>query len=77
MENKQNNKSLPLVLLSNITTINPIVEKYSKSDNTFDLVFDSSTFIKEYGKGVYTIMIILEDQKQNIFPGGERSIFYN
>jgi hypothetical protein len=57
--------------------INPIVEKYSKSDNTFDLEFDLSPLIKEYGKGIYTIMIILEDQKQNIFPGGERSIFYN
>jgi hypothetical protein len=77
IENKQNNISSSILLLSNITMINPIVEKYSKSDNTFDLVFDSSTFIKEYGKGVYTIMIILEDQKQNIFPGGERSIFYN
>jgi hypothetical protein len=77
MENKQNNKSSPLLLLSNTTTINPIVEKYSKSDNIFDIEFDLSPFIKEYGKGVYTIMIILEDQKQNIFPGGERSIFYN
>jgi hypothetical protein len=77
MENKQNNKSSPILLLSNITMKNPIVEKYSKSDNIFDLVFDLSPFIKEYEKGVYTIMIILEDQKQNIFPGGERSIFYN
>jgi hypothetical protein len=77
IENKQNNISSSILLLSNITMINPIVEKYSKSDNIFDLVFDLSPFIKEYGKGVYTIMIILEDQKQNIFPGGERSIFYN
>jgi hypothetical protein len=77
IENKQNNISSSILLLSNITMINPIVEKYSKSDNIFDLVFDLSSFIKEYGKGVYTIMIILEDQKQNIFPGGERSIFYN
>ena len=77
MENNQNNISSPILLLSNITTINPIVEKYSKNDNIFDLVFDLSPFIKEYGKGVYTIMIILEDQKQNIFPGGERSVFYN
>jgi hypothetical protein len=77
IENKQNNISSSILLLSNITMINPIVEKYSKSDNIFDLVFDLSSFIKEYGKGVYTIMIILEDQKQNIFLGGERSIFYN
>jgi hypothetical protein len=77
IENKQNNISSSILLLSNITMINPIVEKYSKSDNIFDLVFDLSPFIKEYGKGVYTIMIILEDQKQNIFLGGERSIFYN
>jgi len=75
IENKQNNKSQST--FSNITMINPIVEKYSKSDNTFDLEFDLSPLIKEYGKGIYTIMIILEDQKQNIFPGGERSIFYN
>ena len=77
MENNQNNISSPILLLSNITTINPIVEKYSKNDNIFDLVFDLSPFIKEYGKGVYTIMIILEDHKQSIFPGGGRSIFYN
>ena len=77
IENKQNNISSPILLLSNITMINPNVEKYSKSDNIFGLVFDLSSFIKEYGKGVYTIIIILEDQKQNIFPGGERSIFYN
>ncbi len=76
MENTQNNKSLQL-LLSNITMMNPIIEKYSRSDNTFDVVFDLSSLIKEYGKGVYTIMIILEDQKQKLFPGGERSIFYN
>ena len=76
MGNKQNNKSSQLSF-SNITTINPIIEKYSRSDNTFDVVFDLSSLIKEYGKGVYTIMIILEDQKQKIFPGGEWSIFYN
>ena len=75
IENKQNNKSQST--FSNIITINPTVEKYSKSDNSFELEFDLSPLIKEYGKGVYTIVIILEDQKQNIFPGGERSIFYN
>lgn len=76
MGNEQNNKSSQLSF-SNITTINPIIEKYSRSDNTFDVVFDLSSLIKEYGKGVYTIMIILEDQKQKLFPGGEWSIFYN
>lgn len=75
MENEHNIKST--LVLSNLTIIRPLIEKYSTTDNTFDVGFDITPLIKEYGKGIYTIITILQDQKQHIFPGGERSIFYN
>ena len=82
------NYSLP-VPPSNITMIKPTHEKYLSSqdiDNNgngndnqaaMSLVFDMTPLLKENKTGVYTIVIVLEDQDHSVFPGGAHSIFYH
>ncbi len=79
----------PLMPSSNITMIKPTHEKYFGSqdignngngnDNqtAISLVFDVTPLLKENKAGVYTVVIVLEDQNHNVFPGGAHSIFYH
>jgi hypothetical protein len=75
----------------NTTIINPIKESYfnsnvkpSGNDNyhsnnqSISLEFDMTPIINGNRAGVYTIVIVLEDQNNNnnVFAGGAHSIFY-
>ncbi len=74
---------------SNITMIEPIKESYPISQNqnnnndsdnpnqaTISVVFDMAPLLEVNKTGVYTVVIVLDDQNHNLFPGGAQSIFY-
>jgi hypothetical protein len=72
--------------LPNITMIETTQEKYygfqnsnaNDNDNqaAISLVFDVTHLLKGNKAGVYSVVIVLEDQNHNLFPGGAHSIFY-
>jgi hypothetical protein len=56
--------------------LNPIQEIFDNQNNILDIEFDLSLLLKEHGKGVYTLIMILAHQKHNIiFPVRAKSIF--
>ncbi|HYO06714.1 MAG TPA: CAP domain-containing protein, partial [Phototrophicaceae bacterium] len=81
----------PPTPLPNITMVEPTQESYYSSQNNnnnakgkdndnqaaISLVFDVTPLLKGNKAGVYTVVIILEDQNHNLFPGGAHSIFHN
>nr|MBA3750516.1 hypothetical protein [Nitrosopumilus sp.] len=79
ISNSSLEKNSSNIFLSNIIMLKPIQESYFYSGNTqtISIEFDILSLIKENKLGVYTIVIVLEDQNHNIFPGGGHSIFYN
>ena len=85
------NNPSPTPPVSSITMIEPSLESHYSSqndshknhqthnnnNNAISLEFDITSLLQVKKAGVYTIVVVLEDQSHYLFPGGARSIFHN